>query len=322
MDILFPILIAAVVALGAWGATQFFVNTDRKDKRRLKQRLSSDVAASGQSNPAASITISAAELEVLTGRSSSGKKSFMSGLRGKLATISPGTSLRKFLVTCAGIGLGLFLIIFLVSANLLAAAVAGAIAAYVPIFLLSGKCNKRQTSFAMQLPEALDFLARILRAGHSLSTGLQMMGTELPEPLAGEFRKTYDQHTLGQPLEDCLRDMTIRVQGTDFSFFVTAVLIQRQTGGDLSMVLNNISGMIRGRIRLQQYVKAKTAEGRFTGYILVAFPGLMFVITDIMNPAYGGTLLHTSTGLWLMGISVALQLLGLFFIRMLTKVKV
>src|SRR5437763_13379614 len=95
-----------------------------------------------------------------------------------------------------------------------------------------------------QLPEALDFLARILRAGHSLTTGLQMMGTELPDPLAQEFRRCYDQHSLGQPLEDCLREMAARIESTEFQFFVTAVLIQRNTGGDLSQVLNNISSTI------------------------------------------------------------------------------
>src|SRR5205085_6835476 len=103
-----------------------------------------------------------------------------------------------------------------------------------------------------------------------LSTGLQMMGEELPAPLAAEFRRCYDQHSLGTPLEDALKDMATHIESTDFAFFVTAVLIQRQTGGDLAEVLGNISKMIRGRLRLLQQVKAKTAEGRFTGYIMVA----------------------------------------------------
>jgi tight adherence protein B len=100
------------------------------------------------------------------------------------------------------------------------------------------------------------------------------------------------------------------------------VLIQRQTGGDLSMVLNNISGMVRGRIRLQSYVRAKTAEGRFTGYILVAFPVLMFFIAYYMNPEYSGVLLHTSLGLKLMATAGGLELIGLFAIKKLTTVKV
>ena len=103
---------------------------------------------------------------------------------------------------------------------------------------------------------------------------------------------------------------------------MTAVLIQRQTGGDLSEVLKNISGMIRQRIRLQQQVKAKTAEGRFTGYLLTAFPAVMFVITYAMNPKYGGVLVNTSMGLQMLGAAFTMQILGLFVIRKITTVKV
>ena len=116
--------------------------------------------------------------------------------------------------------------------------------------------------------------------------------------------------------------MALRIESTDFAFFITAVLIQRQTGGDLSEVLKNISGMIRQRIRLQQHVKAKTAEGRFTGYILSAFPGVMFCIAYTLNPQYAGVLIHTSTGLMLLGIAFGLQLMGLYFIKKITTVTV
>jgi tight adherence protein B len=188
--------------------------------------------------------------------------------------------------------------------------------------MLMQKRSRRQRSIAMQLPEALEFLARVLQAGHSFSTGIQMMSEELPDPLCSEFRRCYEQHSLGQPLEDSLKEMATRIESTDFAFFVTATLIQRQTGGDLSEVLKNISGMIRQRIRLAQHVKAKTAEGRFTGYILVAFPAVMFVIVSFMNPQYAQKLTGTPTGQKLLGIAFALQLMGLWAIRKLTTVKV
>jgi tight adherence protein B len=116
--------------------------------------------------------------------------------------------------------------------------------------------------------------------------------------------------------------MATRIESTDFAFFITATLIQRQTGGDLSEVLKNISGMVRQRIRLAQHVKAKTAEGRFTGYILVAFPAVMFVIVYLLNPAYGQKLTNTSLGQKLLGVAFGLQMLGLWAIRKLTTVKV
>ncbi len=149
-----------------------------------------------------------------------------------------------------------------------------------------------------------------------------MMADELPMPLSGEFRRCYDQHSLGQSLEESLKDTAVRVDNSDFGFFVTAVLIQRQTGGDLSEVLTNISGMIRQRIRLSQHVKAKTAEGRFTGYILTVFPIIMFFISYYLNPKYADVLLHTPTGIGLLCLAGGMLIMGMFVIRKITDVKV
>jgi tight adherence protein B len=214
------------------------------------------------------------------------------------------------------------LVMLLASASALPALLAAAGAGYLPYFLVSMKRGRRLKALCDQLPEALDFLSRALKAGHSLSTGIQMMADELPMPLSAEFRQCYDAHSLGQSLDEALKDTAGRVESTDFAFFVTAVLIQRQTGGDLSEVLKNISGMIRGRVRLQQQVKAKTAEGRFTGYIMVAFPIVMFFIASTLNPEYGQILLHTSAGLKMLGFAVSLQVMGLLAIRRITTVKV
>jgi tight adherence protein B len=149
-----------------------------------------------------------------------------------------------------------------------------------------------------------------------------MMAEELPQPLSHEFRRCYDAHSLGQSLEEALKDTAIRVDNPDFGFFVTAILIQRQTGGDLSEVLTNISGMIRQRIRLQQHVKAKTAEGRFTGYILVCFPIVMFFIVYFLNPSYAAMLLHTSTGIWLLVTAGSMLVIGTVAIQKITTLKV
>jgi tight adherence protein B len=234
----------------------------------------------------------------------------------------PELSLGRFTAIACGIGAGAIMITWLITASTLVALVAGALGIYAPCIWLSNKRSRRQRLLADQLPEALDFLSRILKAGHSLSTGLQMMAEELPQPMAGEFRRAYDQHTLGLSLENSLRDASKRIDSTDFAFFVTAVLIQRQTGGDLSEVLGNISGMIRQRIRLQAHVKAKTAEGRFTGYILSAFPAVMFVIAYSLNPDYAGVLIRTNTGLMLLAVALGLQVIGLYFIKKITTVNV
>ena len=319
-ELLLPILIAAAVALVVWAAARAAAGTSRGEKRKLQQRLSTetkvDLTATVANKP---LFI---QLEVKGLPDAVARLRFIQNLHRKLMAVWPGLTVVRFLCLSAGLAAGLFFVIYLVTASPLPALATGAFGAYVPFFLLNGRRNKQQKQIAQQLPEALDFLARILRAGHSLTTGLQMVSDEMPQPLAGEFRRAYDQHSLGQSMEDALKDMASRIESTDFAFFVTAVLIQRQTGGDLSEVLSNISGMIRGRIRLAQHVKAKTAEGRFTGYILVAFPAVMFVLAYVANPGYAGILVNTYEGKVLLGIAFGLQVLGLFAIRKLTTVKV
>jgi tight adherence protein B len=317
---IFPI-IALAVAVGGYAVWQVVAALTDGEKRKLKQRLSSEgTTSSGQSPQQLSIVVQQQQGGSLSTQLV--QFALFEGLREKLEQASPGLSLGRFVTICLGVGVGLFVIGIFVTESLLISAIAGVVGSYVPIMMLNSKRSRRQRLLADQLPESLDFLSRVLRAGHSLSTGLQMMGQELPMPLSGEFRQAYDEHSLGLSLEESLKNMTKRIESTDFAFFITAVLIQRQTGGDLSEVLTNISGMIRQRIRLQSSVKAKTAEGRFTGYILSAFPGIMFCIAYSLNPNYAGVLLRTTAGLELLGTAFGMQLLGLFFIQKITTVRV
>ena len=234
----------------------------------------------------------------------------------------PSMSVATFMLIAFASAGSLFAAASVVTNNSIIAVVAAALGAYFPFLTLAQKRARRQRTLAMQLPEALDFLSRVLQAGHSFSTGVQMMSEELPDPLRGEFQRCYEQHSLGQSLEDGLKDMATRIDSTDFAFFITAVLIQRQTGGDLSEVLRNISGMIRQRIRLAAHLKAKTAEGRLTGYILVAFPAVMFVVLAFLDPTYAHNLTGTDAGQKMLLLAFALQMTGLWAIRKLTTVKV
>jgi len=312
------ILMAGSITVLFWALFQWMTQAMDGEKRKLQARLSGETRAIeiGQSNKALL------------------RETDVSGFSGKLVEIPklreiyrrlelawPQLSLPMF----CNISVGLFVITAIVTwaftGSMIMALGGGALAGSLPFIMLNARVNRRNRMLNDELPEALDFLSRILRAGHSLSTGLQMMSEELPQPLASEFRRCYDAHSLGQALEDSLRDTSVRIGSADFGFFVTAVLIQRQTGGDLAEVLTNISDMIRGRIRLQQHVKAKTAEGRFTGYILTAFPGVMFVISYILNPAYASTLL-TGQGVYLLGVAFGLCMLGLYAIRKITQIRV
>ncbi len=319
-DLILPVLIALVAALFVWGIVclvQAWTDTDRK---KLAERLTGDDRPGMSFDARRSIVIAQMRSSGLP--DGIAKIRVLQWLHRRVTQAFPDWSLVKFLAITFGLAVVLGATGWLLADSPIIGLVGVVAGTYAPFFVITSRRTRRQQTLANQIPEALDFLARILRAGHSLTTGLQMMGEELPAPIGTEFRRCYDQHSLGQPLEESLKEMAARVESTDFAFFVTAVLIQRQTGGDLAEVLTNISGMIRQRIRLQQHVKAKTAEGRFTGYILVAFPAVMFVLAWYLNPNYAGVLLHTTTGMELLGTAFGLQMLGLFAIRKLTTVKV
>jgi tight adherence protein B len=147
------------------------------------------------------------------------------------------------------------------------------------------------------------------------------MGGELPAPLCEEFTRVHGQIGVGVPTDTALKGMTERIDSGDFAFFVTAVLVQRETGGDLAQVLGNITGMLRQRMQLQNQLRSKTAEGRFTGLILAAFPLIMFGVLYVASPDHTGILAETTEGQLLLGLTVGLCATGLFVIRKITNVK-
>lgn len=319
-EYLLPAIIAAAVCLLGWWGVMLTKKLSSGEQRKIKQRLNNEDAGAAPLRPAAAAGLTLTDAvqvpEFLA------RKAFIQTLRKKLSLAFPDMTLQRFLLIEGACVTAPIVLSMVMGWNLLVSLVLTAVMAYVPILVLNMRRSRRQRTVSEQLPEAMDFLSRVLRAGHSLSTGIQMMSEELPAPLSVEFRKCYDQHSLGQPLEEGLREMVPRVDSTDFSFFVTAVLIQRQTGGDLSEVLSNISGMVRQRGRLAQQVKAKTAEGRFTGYIMVAFPAVMFCLCYYLNPDLYGLFFASSTGWMMLGTAVFLQVLGLFMIKKITTLTV
>ena len=321
-ELLVPILAAAAVALVVWVGVRLVATLIDPERKRLQSRLSTEANRPGGGTVAGQRTIvHKTEAEGLAAVLT--RWSPLKAIHERLLQTWPEMSVTTFILIAAGCAIaGALVGIAGAGGNVIIALGGAGIGGSVPFLVLSNKRSKRQRMLSNQLPEALDFLSRVLKAGHSFSTGVMMMGEELPKPLGTEFRRAYDQHTLGQSIELSLKDMAHRIDSTDFAFFVTAVLIQRQTGGDLSEVLKNISGMIRQRVRLQQHVKAKTAEGRFTGYILVAFPLVMFMILACMNPKYAKVLTGTDTGHKLLATAFILQMLGLWAIRKITTIRV
>ena len=146
--------------------------------------------------------------------------------------------------------------------------------------------KRRLKKFAAQLPEALELIARALRAGHSLAAGFSLVANEMSDPIGGEFSRTFEEQNLGKPLEEALNDLTKRVPNLDLKFFVTAIILQRQTGGDLAEILDKIGYLIRERFKIWGQVQALTGEGRLSGIVLLALPPALFAVVYRMNPDY------------------------------------
>lgn len=192
----------------------------------------------------------------------------------------------------------------------------------IPFVALVVKQRMRMNKFLNQLPDVFELMSQALRAGHSLANAIMLVGQQLPDPVGTEFLRVFHEQNLGIKIEEALRDMAKRVGLMDVRFFVTAVLIQRQTGGDLAEVLDNISGVIRDRIKLFGSVKALTAEGRLSGYVLLALPVVVFIVELVINPTYASVMIDEPIGNYmLIGAGVS-QLLGLALIQKIVNIKV
>ena len=173
-----------------------------------------------------------------------------------------------------------------------------------------------------QLPDVFEIMAQALRAGHSLASALEVVHDQLPDPVGPEFGRVFHEQNLGIKIEDALLSMADRVDSLDVRFFVTAVLIQRQTGGDLAEVLDKIGGVIRERIELFGMVQGLTAEGRLSGWVLFALPGVVFVAINVLNPDYASVLFTETIGKIMLFVAAGMQLMGLAMIRWIVNIKV
>ena len=197
-----------------------------------------------------------------------------------------------------------------------------AMAGLVPWVQLSRLKRKRRDQFEAQFPDALDLLIRALRAGHSLSTGLQMVGKELPDPVGTEFGQVAHEIQLGQHVRHALANLTYRVESEDLPFFVTAISIQQETGSNLAEVLQNLSRVIRERFKLYGKVKALTAMGRASANLLAGWPLVMVGALYAVNPAYIAPLWEEEGGQFLALISFVLVVIGYVICRRMAMIKV
>ena len=191
-----------------------------------------------------------------------------------------------------------------------------------PMIWLLWRRKSRFKKFAKQLPDALELIGRALRSGHSLASGLHVVVQEMPVPISAEFGNVYESQNLGIPIDQALRDMLKRMPNLDLKFFVTSVVIQRQTGGDLAEILDKISHIIRERFKILGQVQALTGEGRISGIVLMALPIALFFVVYHLNPDYIMLLFTDPLGRKMIAVATVLQVLGAVCIKKIVNIKV
>ncbi|MGD0617280.1 MAG: type II secretion system F family protein [Bryobacteraceae bacterium] len=230
----------------------------------------------------------------------------------------------RLLQTCllAAMGAGAFAWFFLPTHLRVFAWFAMAAGCAVPILAMARKRTKRMRQFEEQFPESLEFVARSMRAGHAFSVSLEMIHREFQEPLAGEFRRTFEEHNLGLPLDVALQKLAQRVPSLDVHFFVSAVLLQKRTGGNLAEILDKLAYVIRERFKLRGKIRAISAHGKMTGTALTCIPLGVAVMMFYVNPDYIRFFFLDDVGNLMLGGAVLLQLIGYGIIRKIVSIEV
>ena len=233
-------------------------------------------------------------------------------------TISVG----RLVLTSGFIGILVFALLSFVTNTIVISAALAAGAAVLPFIIVRRKAARRLRRFEEQFPEAIDLISRALRAGHALTTGVSMVAEEMPDPVGTEFRLLYDRQSFGMSLPECMRAMAERNPLVDVRFFVTAVLTQRESGGNLAEILDNLAAIIRERFTIKRHVRAVSAHGRITGWVLGFLPLTIAGLVTLIAPAHMSVMITDPLGRQMAVAAVVLQIVGVLIIRRILDVEV
>ena len=323
MLIVIAILVFVVVALGAFAV--FSLLDERSARARvLRERLSTS-QETGERTATQDMALLRDEMlsqipaiDTLLRRSER-----VSALQKLLEQADMRVRAGNFLLLCVGSGIVLAVILALWQKDQPPLALVGLIAGFfLPYSYASYKRNKRFEKFEELFPEAIDTLARAVRAGHAFTTALELISTEVSEPVSGEFRALFEEQKFGLPVRDALLNLVDRVPLVDVKFFVTAVMLQRETGGNLAEILDNLSYVIRERFKIMRQVRVYTAQGRLTMMLLMGMPPVIVLAMLSMNPSFIRPLFSDPIGHGLLVIGMTLQTVGYFVIRKIIRIQV
>ena len=314
------LLVFVVVTLAAFALISLL------DERKAQARILRDRLATVDKSAAAPLEIALLRDEMLSRIPAFDtllrRSDRVSLLQKMLAQGSVDIRAGNFLMLCAVAALGLGVVAVVAGGSAIFGLVGALLGFFVPYAYASHMRTKRFQKFEEKFPEAIDTLARAVRAGHAFTTALEMIATELAEPVAGEFRQLYEEQKFGLPVRDALINLTERVPLVDVKFFVTAVMLQRETGGNLAEILDNLSHIIRERFKILRQVRVHTAQGRLTMVLLMALPPTIVVLMQVLNPGFIRPLFVDPLGHVLIVSGITLQTMGYFVIRKIIRIQV
>lgn len=319
---LLAVLVFIAVATGVEALWQFWFSTQSKAAKRTRRRMETVAGPSRDRSAHVSLL---KQRRLADSLHVEGVLKRIPGIHALDAWVQQSGSkdLVGRLIFHSGLAFGITLMVLksfgvAVATSYLFALLAGV----VPAVLIANRRTKRMDQLERQLPEAADLIARSLRAGHAFAATLQMVADELPEPISNEFRIVADEINFGLPMVDSLHRLAARVPLDDLRFFVIAVMIQRETGGNLAELMNNLSQLIRQRLKLLGQVRALSAEGRVSAWVLGLLPVVVALVLLIVNPAYIRTLFTDPMGKSLIGTALGLMLVGVLWMRSIIRIRV
>ncbi|HEY3245652.1 MAG TPA: type II secretion system F family protein [Phycisphaerae bacterium] len=320
---LFLILPLVGSMLLVYGIYQVVSELRHGDRKRLTERLQGSTRTARVKAQASILKrdVTAAEAQSFVA-ATFGRLGFIPRIQAMLDQADVPWSAPHLIMNLSGIAVLVGAVLIVTGYGPIAALGCGVAIFVAPLMWFSFKRRRRMKKLTYQLPDVFEMMSQALRAGHSLASAIHLVHEQMPEPISAEFGRVFHEQNLGIKIEDALLAMADRVDSLDVRFFVTAVLIQRQTGGDLAEVLDKIGTTIRQRIELFGLVQGLTAEGRLSGWVLFALPIIVFVACLYLNPDYAGTLLNEPKGRMLLMIAGGMQLMGIAMIRWIVNIKV
>lgn len=318
---LFALFSFLAVVLALEGTYLAWNNSRGTEAQRLKRRLRAmaagehGAAAAGLIKQQAPSDLSALERMFL-------ELPHVHRLERLMLQAGASQSVSHFLLTCLAAGAAVLLVSSIMGLPLWISLALAISAGLYPLLRLITARKKRLQMLEQQLPDALDLMGRGLRAGHAFSGTLGMVGTECNEPIAGEFRTTFDEINFGIPLTDALLNLSTRVPSTDLSYFVIAVQLQKDTGGNLAELLDNLSALIRARFKLLGTIRALSAEGRLSAWILGLLPFVAAALLNILSPKLMSVLWTDPAGLKLIAAALVMMALGILWMRQIIKIRI